>query len=105
MNLMSVPKPAVGLTYSGNFQAIMNLQAFVTEQGYTIQSMSFSTNSDMLFDVSMSLFKQTNPEDAAVFSNLSARPNRVIISPENGTTLLVLTEEQLEAEYTVVEPE
>ncbi len=103
MNLMSVPKPAVGLTYSGNFQSIMDLQAFVTQQGYTIQSMSFNSNSELLFDVSMSLFKQTDPDEPAIYSSLNARPNRIVVSPQNGTALLVLTQEQLESEYTVEE--
>lgn len=103
MNLISIPKPAVGFNYTGTFQGIMDLQAFVTAQGYTIQTMSFNASQDMLFDVSMSLQKALTPEDTPIYSSLTARPNRVIVSPENSVNLLVFTEEQLETEYTVEE--
>ena len=36
MNLISIPKPAAGIHYTGTFQSIMDLQAFITAQGYTI---------------------------------------------------------------------
>ena len=105
MNLISVPKPAVGFHYTGTFQGIMDLQAFVTAQGYTIQSMSFSASQDMLFDVSMSLLKALTPEDSPVYSSLNARPNRIVVSPENTVNLSVFTQEQLESEYTLAEQE
>lgn len=105
MNLISIPKPAVGFHYTGNFQSIMDLQAFITAQGYTIQSMSFSTSQDMLFDVNMSLLKALAVEDAAAYSSFSARPDRIIVSPENTTSVLVFSQEQLETEYTVAEEE
>lgn len=105
MNLISIPKPAVGFHYTGNFQSIMDLQAFVTAQGYTIQSMSFSTSQDMLFDVNMTLLKALTPEESQTYSSFSARPDRIVVSPENTTNLLVFTQEQLETEYTVAEEE
>lgn len=101
MNLISVPKPAVGFHYTGSFQSIMELQAFVTAQGYTIQSMSFNASQDMLFEVSMSLLKAMTPEDSPVYSSLNSRPDRVIVSPLNSVNLLVFTQEQLESEYTL----
>lgn len=105
MNLISIPKPAVGFHYTGNFQSIMDLQTFITAQGYTIQAMSFSASQDMLFDVSMSLLKSVSLEDTPVYSSLNARPDRVIVSPENTASVLVFTQEQLETEYTVAEEE
>lgn len=105
MNLISIPKPAVGFHYTGSFQSIMDLQAFVTAQGYTIQSMSFNASQDMLFDVSMSLMKAMTPEDSPIYSSLNSRPDRVIVSPSNSVNLLVFTQEQLESEYTLAEEE
>ena len=102
MNLISIPKPAVGFHYTGSFQNIMELQTFVTAQGYTIQSTSFSASQDMLFDVGMSLLKSLTPEDSPVYSSLNARPDRIIVSPENTVNLSVFTQEQLESEYTLV---
>lgn len=103
MNLISIPKPAVGFHYTGTFQSIMDLQAFITAQGYTIQSMSFNASQDMLFDVNMSLLKAMTPEESPVYSSLTARPDRIIVSPENTVSVSVFTQEQLETEYTVEE--
>lgn len=105
MNLISVPKPAVGFEYTGTFQGIMELQQFVTSRGFTIQSMSFNASQDMLFDVAMSLTKPYSAEDESNvnYSALNARPNRTLVHPENATSLLVFTAEQLEVEYTVTE--
>ena len=105
MNLISVPKPAVGFHYTGNFQSIMDLQAFVIAQGYTIQSMSFNASQDMLFDVNMSLLKSKTPEDIQVYSSLNIHPDRIIVSPSNSVNLSVFTQEQLESEYTLAEQE
>lgn len=105
MNLISIPKPAVGFHYTGNFQSIMDLQTFITAQGFTIQSMSFSASQDKLFDVNMSLLKALTPEYSPVYSTLTARPDRIIVSPENTINVLVFSQEQLETEYTVAEEE
>ena len=105
MNLISVPKPAVGFHYAGTFQSIMDLQAFVTAQGYTVQAMSFNAGQDMLFDVNMSLLKALTPEDSLMYSSLTVRPDRIIVSPENTASVLVFTQEQLESEYTLAEQE
>lgn len=104
MNLISIPKPAVGFHYTGTFQNIMDLQAFVTAQGYTIQSMSFNASQDMLFGVSMTLNKPgLQGEASPAYSSFNTRPDRIIVASENNVNLLVFTQEQLESEYTVEE--
>ena len=105
MNLISIPKPAVGFHYAGTFQSIMDLQAFVTAQGYTIQSMSFNASQDMLFGVNMTLNKPARQGEAPVFSSFSTRPDRIIVATENTANVLVFTQEQLDSEYTVVPEE
>ena len=105
MNLISIPKPAVGFHYTGTFQSIMDLQAFVTAQGYTIQSMSFNASQDMLFGVNMTLNKPAHQGEAPVIRSFSTRPDRIIVAPENTASVLVFTQEQLESEYTVVPEE
>ena len=104
MNLISIPKPAVGFHYTGTFQNITDLQEFLTAQGYTIQSMSFNASQDMLFGVSMTLSKSgLQGETQTVYTSFNTRPDRIIVAPSNSVNLLVFTQEQLESEYTVVE--
>ena len=104
MNLISIPKPAVGFHYTGTFQNITDLQEFLTAQGYTIQSMSFNASQDMLFGVSMTLGKSgLQGETQTVYTSFNTRPDRIIVAPSNSVNLLVFTQEQLESEYTVVE--
>lgn len=105
MNLISIPKPAVGFHYTGSFQSIAELQTFVTAQGYTVQSMSFNASQDMLFGVNMTLLKQgASTQEQPLYSSLTARPDRYVVSTASATSLLVLTQEQLESDYTVEEP-
>lgn len=103
MNLTSIPKPAVGFHYVGNFQSIMDLQTFVTAQGYTILSMGFNSSQDMLFGVTMTLNKPGLQGEVPAYSSFNTLPDRIIVASENNVNLLVFTQEQLESAYTVDE--
>ena len=104
MNLMSISKPATGFTFDGTLMAVSQLQAFVAESGFDINSMSInSTNQGaMKFTVSMSYFKVIEGNPNINYMQLTMKPDFVVVAQSDQDFLQAMTAEQLESNYTVV---
>lgn len=104
MNLMSISKPATGFTFDGSLMAIDQLQAFVAESGFDINSMSInSTNQGtMKFNLSMSYFKVAEGVPSNNYMQLTVTPDAVVVAQSDLDFLQVMTAEQVESNYTVV---
>ena len=101
MNLKSISKPATGFTFDGSLMAIDQLQAFVAESGFDINSMSInSTNQGtMKFNISMSYFKAG---EGVPSNNLTVAPDSVVVAQSDLDFLQSMTAEQVESNYTVI---
>ena len=104
MNLMSISKPATGFTFDGSLMAIAQLQAFVAENGFDINSMSINstTQGTMKFNISMSYFKVVEGSPSNNYMQLTVATDFTVVAPESVEYLQSLTAEQLESNYTVV---
>ena len=104
MNLMSISKPATGFTFDGSLMAIAQLQEFIGNSGFDINSISVnaSAQSNMKFTVSLSYYKLPRPTNATSYMQLTVLTDSTVVSPEGAEYLQSLTAEQLESNYTVV---
>ena len=103
MNLMSISKPATGFTFDGTLMAVAQLQAFVAESGFNINSMSInSTNQGTLkFNISLSYFKVIEGSPSNNYMQLTVSPDSVVVAQSDQDFLQSMTAEQLESNYTV----
>lgn len=104
MNLMSISKPATGFTFDGSLMAEAQLQSFVAESGFDINSMSInSTNQgSMKFTISMSYFKVVEGSPSNNYMQLTVAPDFTVVAQSDQDFLQAMTAEQLESNYTVV---
>ena len=104
MNLMSISKPATGFTFDGSLMAIAQLQEFIGNSGFGINSVSInaSAQSNMKFTVSLSYYKLPRPTNATSYMQLTVLADSTVVAPESVEYLQSLTAEQLESNYTVV---
>lgn len=104
MNLMSISKPATGFTFDGSLMAIAQLQAFVAESGFDINSMSINSanQGSMKFTVSMSYFKVVEGSPSNNYMQLTVAPDFTVVAQSGQDFLQAMTAEQLESNYTVV---
>lgn len=104
MNLMSISKPATGFTFDGSLMAIAQLQEFIGNSGFGINSISInaSAQSNMKFTVSLSYYKLPRPTNATSYMQLTVLADSTVVSPEGVEYLQSLTADQLESNYTVV---
>ena len=104
MNLMSISKPATGFTFDGSLMAIAQLQEFIGNSGFGINSISVnaSAQSNMKFTVSLSYYKLPRPTNATSYMQLTVLADNTVVAPEGVEYLQSLTAEQLESNYTVV---
>ena len=82
MNLMSISKPATGFTFDGSLMAIAQLQTFVAESGFDINSMSTNstTQGTMKFNISMSYFKIVEGVPSNNYMQLTVAPDSVVVA-------------------------
>lgn len=98
MNLMSISKPATGFTFDGTLMAVAQLQAFVAESGFDINSMSInSTNQG-----TMSYFKVIEGNPNTNYMQLTMQPDFVVVAQSDQDFLQAMTADQVESNYTVV---
>ena len=104
MNLMSISKPATGFTFDGSLMAIAQLQEFICNSGFDINSISVnaSAQSNMKFTVSLAYYKLPRPTNATSYMQLTILADSTVVAPESVEYLQSLTAEQLESNYTVV---
>ena len=104
MNLMSISKPATGFTFDGSLMAIAQLQEFIGNSGFDINSINVnaSAQSNMKFTVSLSYYKLPRPTNANSYMQLTILADCTVVAPESVEHLQSLTAEQLESNYTVV---
>ena len=104
MNLMSISKPATGFTFDGTLMAIAQLQEFIGNSGFDINSIGVnaSAQSNMKFTVSLSYYKLPRPTNATSYMQLTVLADSTVVAPEGVEYLQSLTAEQLESNYTVV---
>ena len=104
MNLMSISKPATGFTFDGSLMAIAQLQAFVAENGFDINSMSINstTQGTMKFNISMSYFKVVEGSPNNNYMQLTVAHDFTVVAQSDLDFLQSMTAEQVESNYTVV---
>lgn len=104
MNLMSISKPATGFTFDGSLMAIAQLQEFIGNSGFGVNSINInaSAQSNMKFTVTLSYYKLPNATNASSYMQLTILADSTVVAPESVEYLQSLTAEQLESNYTVV---
>lgn len=105
MNLMSIAKPATGFVFNGTLQGMIDMQQFITDNGYTLSSVSMvaASNTNMKYNVTLSYTKNGSTGAGGGASQLTVlNGNTLIVTPDT-SALLSYTPDQFQSNYTVVE--
>ena len=104
MNLMSISKPATGFNFDGTLIAIAQLQAFVAENGFDINSLAINSTAQgtMKFNISMSYFKAVEGSPSNNYMQLTVVPDSTVVAQSDLDFLQSMTADQVESNYTVV---
>lgn len=100
LNVTSRPKPAVAFQYTGYLQSLMEVQAFITANGFNVTSMSMNSVEDMKFNASLVYHKETTPPTPHTAATLSISEGYLVI-PEGSGTVLFAKQAEFEEDYDI----